>query len=148
MAIEVVEYPEVTLLGIQEPASVEKMGEIIPRLLDQIFATNPSATFVGGPRVYYWDWTDTGGTAFVAMPVVPGTEPGEGCEVQTLAAGRAARAIHIGSYDGLKDAWMACFPEMEAQGLQMGRDCWEDYIGDPDTTPIEQVQTDIMIQVV
>ena len=48
-----------------------------------------------------------------------------------LPAGRIARGVHSGSFDGLGDAWGALIGAVAADGLTPGSTMWEVYLTEP-----------------
>jgi effector-binding domain-containing protein/uncharacterized protein YndB with AHSA1/START domain len=62
-------------------------------------------------------------------------------------AGRALKGIHIGDHATLPDAYRALEDYMVANGLDSNGPSWEQYIGDPVTTPSEKLQTDVYMPV-
>ena len=65
-----------------------------------------------------------------------------------LPAGRAARAVHLGSYDGLAEAWQQLDSWIEAQGLTRTGPMWEVYVTmpTPDADPAN-MRTDLYVSV-
>lgn len=55
----------------------------------------------------------------------------------------AAVAVHVGPYDTLSHTYGALQSWIESQGRQPGVVMWELYLNDPDTTPPDQLQTEI-----
>jgi effector-binding domain-containing protein len=57
----------------------------------------------------------------------------------SLPAGRVARVVHAGSFDGLGPAWERLRGWMDAQGLRAGETFWEVYLTEPtpDMDPAE-----------
>ena len=64
--------------------------------------------------------------------------------------GKYAVGVHVGSYEGLPQAWQAYMTAYEKAGYQCPPDgmCFERYIDDCETVPIEQVRTEICMPVV
>jgi len=52
-----------------------------------------------------------------------------------LPAGRVARTIYHGPYEGLGDAWGEFMSWIDAEGLSMGPTLWESYLTDPSSVP-------------
>ncbi len=67
----------------------------------------------------------------VAMPVAPvgRVEPGE------LPARRVARAVYVGPYEGLADAWGEFETWIKANGHKSGPNLWEIYVAGPESSP-------------
>lgn len=51
--------------------------------------------------------------------------------VGSLPAGRVARSVHAGSFDGLGDAWGALMARIVERGLTPGSSMWEVYLTEP-----------------
>ncbi len=66
-------------------------------------------------------------------------EPSGDVQVGSLPAGRIARAVHAGSFDGLGDAWGALMAQVASEGLTPGSTMWEVYLTEPspDMDPAE-----------
>ena len=75
----------------------------------------------------------------VGFPTSQPIEPTDGVEVGTLPAGRVARAIHHGSYDGLGSSWGQLEQWIRGQGLEPAGSFWEVYVTEPspDMDPAE-----------
>ena len=58
-------------------------------------------------------------------------------------AGQAVCFIHEGPYEKLSESYGAMMGWMQQQGLEMGAPCVELYLTDPDTTPPEDLRTEI-----
>ena len=77
---------------------------------------------------------------------VPLAEPfaGDGDVVGSEVGGvEAAVAVHVGPYDTLTRTYGALQSWIESQGRKPGVVMWELYLNDPDTTPPDQLQTEI-----
>lgn len=57
----------------------------------------------------------------------------------TLPAGRVARLVHVGAFDGLGESWGRLGEWIGAHGLTPGADMWEVYVTEPrpDMDPAE-----------
>ncbi len=49
----------------------------------------------------------------------------------SLPAGRVARVVHVGSYDGLGTTWGSLGAWIAGEGLTAGEDLWEVYVTEP-----------------
>ena len=67
----------------------------------------------------------------VATPVAPSGRVTPGA----MPAGKAARAVYRGPYDGLPDAWREFDAWVAARGLAIAGDAWESYAVGPETNP-------------
>lgn len=135
--VEVEEQPTVVRKVVDHPmsdmASVfdSTFSNLFPALASQgISPTGPALS------IHHRMPTDTA-TFDVGMPVDKGlsepvaTEAGFTLESSSLAAGRIARISHIGSYDGLGDAWGAFMEAVVAAGEKPAFPFWEVYVTEP-----------------
>ena len=67
-------------------------------------------------------------------------------EIQSgeIPGGRAASCMHTGPYDKIAAAYEALGQWMQARGLQGTGACYEFYLNDPQNTPSEKLQTQIL----
>lgn len=86
----------------------------------------------------YWEFE-------AAMPIgtLPAEKPeaGQGVGLAESYAGRVARFVHEGPYDGLAETYAKIAEYMAASGLKGHDRPWEEYITDPETTPPEELIT-------
>lgn len=61
-----------------------------------------------------------------------------------LPEGRAVRATHVGSYDGLAESWQKLGAWFEEQGLRPSMDMVETYVDDPSDTDSGSVRTELL----
>ena len=61
-----------------------------------------------------------------------------------LPAGKIAVTLHIGPYDAIAPAYEALTQYMQANGCTPSGIAYEFYLSDPQTTPPDQIQTQIM----
>ena len=66
------------------------------------------------------------------LPHLEELEPDEVIGVSELPGGRVARALHIGSYDGLGAVYQGIEAFMSEQGLKPADAPWESYLVLPD----------------
>ena len=57
--------------------------------------------------------------------------PTDDVAISSLPAGRVARAVHAGSFDGLGEAWGALMGQVAAAGMTPGDTMWEVYLTEP-----------------
>lgn len=74
----------------------------------------------------------------------------DGLEEARLPSGRFLRAQFIGHYAGLGDGWGRLYSEYIPGGGHTLRDgvCFEVYVSDHDTTPPDELQTDLYAPIV
>ena len=121
------------------------MGEAFGTLMG--FLGEHGIEVAGAPMSIYHGFSDSKATFDVALPVTAadarraaGHADIKGGATQ---AGRALKAVHVGPYDTLADTYNRIMPHMEKEGLKSAGPCWEIYVNDPDTTPAEELVTEI-----
>lgn len=62
-------------------------------------------------------------------------------------AGRVVHFTHVGPYEKLRDSYGELMAWMEREGLSIGAPSWEVYVNDPDSTPEEELLTEIYVTV-
>lgn len=58
-------------------------------------------------------------------------EPDGEVRAATLPGGRAARAVHVGGFDGLGESWRRLADWIGEQGEVPGESMWEEYVTEP-----------------
>lgn len=69
----------------------------------------------------------------VGVPVAGKVAPRGRLEPGEIPAARVARAIHVGSYEGLAEAWGELDRWVASESLQPRADLWERYLLGPET---------------
>ena len=116
------------------------------------FAGTHRVQFTGPPRSIYTAYGPAGVQFTLAIPVA-GAVPAEASaqvRVADLPGGKTLRFTHTGPYERLSDTytaitgWMKEHGRMESEADWMKyMPMWEEYVGNPDTTPPEQLVTHI-----
>ena len=121
------------------------MGEAFGTLMG--FLGEHDITVAGAPMSIYHGFDQDKATFDVAMPVSQAdTDRAEGhADIKGGAthAGQALKAVHVGPYNQLADTYNRIMGHMQKEGLQPVGPCWEIYMNDPDTTPEEDLVTEI-----
>jgi effector-binding domain-containing protein len=74
--------------------------------------------------------------------------PGRGeIHASEIPGGKVATCLYTGPYSGMEPAYNALFQWMEANGYQATGVAYEVYLSDPDETPPEELQTQIVFPV-
>jgi effector-binding domain-containing protein len=63
----------------------------------------------------------------------------------TTPGGRAARVIHHGPYDGLRNTYAELGSYLASQGLVMPPRSWEVYLNEPGKVPDADLATEIFV---
>ena len=152
MQFEIVEMPELHVGAIRHVGSYNRISEAFDRL--SAIATSaglfadPAATLVG---IYYDNPAVTPQSQLRSDAGI--TLPGhmsvpEGLTEQRLPAGRYARKIHIGPYEGLPRAWASFLISLPSSGHRAAPGPnFEIYRNTPATAPKENLHTELYLPV-
>lgn len=111
------------------------------------FMQAKSITMTTGGLSVYYDYSEDEmefRTGFLVKPEDAAKAEGA-VKADKTPATRAAHALHVGPYDALMNTYAAMMGEMKWAGLRYSRPTWEIYLNDPDTTPSEELKTDVFI---
>lgn len=129
--------PEWTL-GKRVQTTMATIGDDIQRLVPEVMAL--AAGHACGPIIArYHSWDGDGGEMEVAAIVREGTP-----DAAALPTGRAVVTTHVGSYQGLKDAWLGIRAHVEENGYTSCAGPWEAYLNDCTHTPEAELLTKII----
>lgn len=105
----------------------------------------------GPPLAVYRDWDEAAGTMTIdiGVPVAPSDTTRAKGEVHAgqTPSGKALKAVHRGPYPKLRDTYGALEAHMKTVALPMPALAWEVYLNDPDTTPADDLLTEIYMPV-
>lgn len=120
----------------------QDLPPLIRSILEEI--TSAGGVCAGAPIVLYYDeeFNPDKVDVEVAWPVNDDT-----LATGTLPAVRAAATMHVGSYDGLENAYQAVYQWINQNGYRALSPCREVSCNDPQTTPPEQLVTEIIVPV-
>ena len=129
-----------------DPGSIGAcMGEAFGTLMGFIGQHGIART--GAPMSIYHGFGETEAIFDVALPVAAADAEraaGHGdIKGGATHAGQALKAVHVGPYTALADTYNRIMAHMEQEGLKPSGPCWEIYMNDPDTTPEEDLITEI-----
>ncbi len=98
----------------------------------------------GNPFVIYYNTDMENLDVEIGFPVEAGVQ-GEGnvC-ISQMPGGRAATAMHAGSYETLANTYEALTAFVKDKGLEPETWMWETYLNSPQDTPPDQLRTEIV----
>lgn len=137
MEIERITLTPCTIVGVRETVMPEGMTEFFGRAFDKAYAAvqEQGAEVNGAPVAVYRGDPEHGFDVTAGFPVVGTVEASPGVEVVNLPTGQAISAVHVGSYDSMKDAYAEISAWMHKEHLTPAEPMWEEYLTDPASTP-------------
>ena len=147
-AIEVVNVEPLQILYVSGSTSQEA-GDVAEALAAAfaeitVFMADNDLEMSGQPMAITRGWDEAGYRFDAAIPVdeAPGSTTGNVMSGFS-PSGPAVRYVHLGSYDGMLEAYDQLAAFMASNGLVEGAVSWEHYISDPGNTPEEEIVTHI-----
>jgi effector-binding domain-containing protein len=143
--IELVELQPRRALTVRRKMPQSGLGaffmELFPKLRKSIVAQG--ATPSGPPFARYYNSDPAAFDTEAGLPFTGTVTATDGARVATLPGGRAAKTIHIGSYETLSKEYRRIEAWCEEHGYRVGEGPWESYVDDAATTPHDKVRTEV-----
>ena len=115
--------------------------EVFPRLRKSIVAQG--ATPSGPPFARYYNSDPAAFDTEAGIPFTGTVTAADAARVATLPGGRAAKTVHIGSYETLSKEYRRIEAWCEEHGYRVGEGPWESYMDDAATTPHDKIRTEV-----
>jgi|RhiMetdeSRZDD1v2_1073273.scaffolds.fasta_scaffold1879038_1 AraC family transcriptional regulator len=148
MDVTIVNQPDLRIAGIRHIGPYQEIGREFGRLGGLLKGPPPAgsqmiALYHDDPEV-----TPSDRLRSDAALSLPGKAPSpSGLIEQHIPAGRYAKAIHKGGYEGLPAAWAALKNEwLPKSGHKMGHPSYEIYLNNPMTTEKAELLTEIYLR--
>ena len=145
------EVPSTTIVyttgdSSREPADIAAaLGAAYGRVA--VFIAANGLQIAGQPIAITNYWDDRGYGFDAAMPVsgtpTRGAGPGSAVRMGESYGGHVVRAVHVGPYTGLEDAYHKVGAFNIAHKLESNGRSWEVFVSDPGNTPEEELVTEI-----
>ena len=143
--MQIKDMPEQKTAAVRLTVSIDELPASVGAAYGKIMAhlANTDARIVGPPFVLYHNADMHALDVEIGFPVDRNV-PGEGrVESSLLPGGRVLSAIHVGPYAKLEQTYAPLMKHIEDEGLQVTEWMYELYLNSPETTPQEQLQTEI-----
>lgn len=148
MDVTIVQQPELRVAGIRHIGAYQEIGREFGRLGGLLKGPPPPgsqmiAIYYDDPAVTALDQLRSD-----AALTLPGqTRSPDGLIESRIPAGRYARAVHKGGYEGLPGAWNALKTEwLPSSGHTMAHPSYEIYVNNPMTTEKSELLTEIFLR--
>lgn len=125
--------------------TTDRIGETMGEAFGKVFAALGKAGVApAGPPICKYTAFDADSVTYEAGVPVAAAFAEDGEVVASEVGGcTAAVGMHVGPYDRLVETYGQLQAWLEGQGRKPSAIMWESYLDDPDTTPAEQLRTEI-----
>ena len=148
MDVQIVNQPDLRIAGIRHIGPYQEIGTRVRR--PRRLANGPPPAGVADDRALSRRSRGhaAGQLRSDAALTLPGKTPGPaGLIEQHIPAGRYAKAVHKGGYEGLPATWNALKSEwLPKSGHKMGHPSYEVYVNNPMTTEKSELLTEIYLR--
>ena len=147
MDVTITEQPELRIAGIRHIGPYQQIGKEFGRLGGLLKGPPPPGSQM--IAVYHDDPAVTAPDHLrseAAFTLPPNTHAPDGIVEQRVAAGRFARNLHKGSYEGLPATWDALKEWVPKNGQRMGYPSYELYLNNPMTTEKSELLTEVYVR--
>lgn len=149
MDVTIVDQPELRIAGIRHIGPYQQIGKAFGSLGGLLKGPPPPGSQM--IALYHDDPAITAPDQLrseAALTLPAGAHAPDGLVEQRVPAGRYARTVHKGSYEGLPATWNALKIEwLPKSGHRMGHPSYEVYLNNPMTTPQAELLTEIYVRV-
>ncbi len=136
--VELTEVPSEIVAMVRRVVPMDGLPSFFGEAFEMVAAAVPEAGgVISGPPFGWYHGMPTETVDVAAGFPVSGDVhvPDGGVVVAERPGGRALVAIHVGSYDGLAQAWGDILRKAEQESLTLCPGFWEDYLSDPTGDP-------------
>ncbi|SHJ50246.1 effector-binding domain-containing protein [Dethiosulfatibacter aminovorans DSM 17477] len=145
---EVVEQEAQKTLAIRTRSSMDELPKAIgmsyKKIYEYISETVPEFDTV--PYVGYFNMDLNDLDVEIGVPVDKDFDEREDMKMSEIPAGKYATTLHVGPYSDLKVAYEVLMKWIEGQDLEVTGIGYEYYLNDPQITPPEDLETEILFQ--
>ncbi len=147
--IELVDLEPQRVVTIRRTVARSGLGAFFDEVLPKLFAaiSAGSAKPAGAPYGRYYNNDPEAFDTEAGIPFTGELKPPAGIHISTLPGGRAAKTLHIGTYETLHLEYPRLMTWLAEHGDAPGVGPWESFIDDPAATPQEKVRTEVVFPI-
>ena len=133
--IAIVELKPRRIASVRRTVAQRDLGAFFDEVYPKVFGLLAAqrAKPAGPPLARYFNNDPAAFDTEAGMPFEGTVAPSNEVRVTELPGGRAAKTVHVGSYETLSAEYKRIMAWAVAQGVRLGNDPWEVYVRDPQT---------------
>jgi effector-binding domain-containing protein len=143
---EVKEQPPQPTLSIRTTTSVQALPQVLGQAYGAIahYLGALGEQPAGAPFAAYYNMDMENLDVEIGIPVAKKLAGKDEIKAGELPGGKVATCLHVGPYSEVEPAYAALSEWIEANGYQPTGVAYEMYLNDPNQTPPQELQTQIM----
>jgi effector-binding domain-containing protein len=146
---ELIDRPAQPVLSIRVRSAVQDLPTILGRSYGALgrYLGRLGQQPTGAPFVAYYNTDMQNLDLEIGFPVAKKLLGKDDIQAGEIPGGKAAACLHTGPYDKMEPAYQAIAQWMKAKGYEGTGVCYEMYLNDPQQTPPDALQTQIVFPI-